>query len=95
VDWPIGDVKGQQTMEFAPIAGIRAESLLNIQKAADKVAPRFEIEASERSGDEKYSPSQQPPERGLEEEEASEESEGEVEAESGENTPAGNFDWFV
>jgi hypothetical protein len=88
-------MKGQQTMEFAPIAGIRAESLLNVQRAADRVAPRFEIEASERSGDEKYSPSQQSPERGLEEEEASEPSEGEVEAESAVSTPDGNFDWFV
>ena len=39
-------------MEFGPITGIRAVSLLNIQKAADRVAPRFETEASERPGDE-------------------------------------------
>jgi hypothetical protein len=69
-DWPIGQSKGQQIMEFAPIAGIRAVSLLNLQKPVDRVAPRFEIEASERSGDEHYSPSQQQaPERGLEDEE--------------------------
>jgi hypothetical protein len=87
-------MKGQQTMEFAPIAGIRAMSLLNVQKAPDKVAPRFETEASERASDESYSSSQQPPERGLEEE-APEQAVPANDAEPDESVSDGTLNWFV
>jgi len=87
-------------MEFAPIAGIRAVSLLNVQKPADRVAPRFEIEASERSGDEHYSPSQQQaPDRGLEDEEVEAETlelaATDNDAERPESASDGRLDWFV
>jgi hypothetical protein len=99
-DWPIGQSKGQQIMEFAPIAGIRAVSLLNLQKPVDRVAPRFEIEASERSGDEHYSPSQQQaPERGLEDEEEDAETlelaATDSDAGQPESASDGRLDWFV
>ncbi len=89
-------MKGQQTMDFAPIAGIRAVSLLNVQKAPDKVAPRFDIEASERASDDSHSTKQETADRGLDEEEAiPEQAEIENEAEPAENPSDGSFDWFV
>jgi hypothetical protein len=99
-DWPIGQSKGQQTMEFAPIAGIRAVSLQNLQKPMDRAAPRFEIEASERSSDEHYSSSQQQaPDRGLEDEEEDAETlelaATESDAERPESVSEGRLDWFV
>jgi hypothetical protein len=87
-------------MEFAPIAGIRAVSLQNLQKPVDRVAPRFEIEASERSGDETYSSSQQQaPDRGLEDEEEDgvtlEPAATDGDAERPESAADGRLDWFV
>jgi hypothetical protein len=83
-------------MEFGPITGIRAVSLLNIQKAADRVAPRFETEASERPGDEPSgSSNQEAAERGLEEENAQEPAATESDAESTESESDGSFNWFV
>jgi hypothetical protein len=99
-DWPIGPFKGQQTMEFAPIAGIRAVSLQNLQKPVDRAAPRFEIEASERSCDEHYSSSQQQaPDRGLEDEEEEAETlelaATDSDAEGPESASEKRLDWFV
>jgi hypothetical protein len=89
-------MKGQQTMDFAPISGIRAVSLLNVQKAPDKVAPRFEIEASERTRDESRSTKQESADRGLDaEDEVPEQAEIENEAEPAESPSDGSFDWFV
>lgn len=87
-------------MEFAPIAGIRAVSLQNLQKPVDRAAPRFEIEASERSGDEHYSPSQQQaPDRGLEDEEEDAETLEPAATNSDAEGPASasekRLDWFV
>jgi hypothetical protein len=99
-DWPIGQSKGWQIMEFAPIAGIRAVSLQNLQKPIDRAAPRFEIEASERSCDEHYSPSQQQaPDRGLEDEEEDAETlelaATDSDAEQPEGASDSRLDWFV
>jgi hypothetical protein len=89
-------MKGQQTMDFAPISGIRAVSLLNVQKAADKVAPRFEIESSERTSDDSHSTKQETADRGLdEEEEVPEQAEIENEAEPDESASDGTLNWFV
>jgi hypothetical protein len=87
-------------MEFSPIAGIRAVSLLEVQKQVDRAAPRFEIEASERSSDEHYSPShQQAPERGFEDEEEDAETlelaANDSKAEQPESASEGRLDWFV
>ncbi|HEY6489587.1 MAG: hypothetical protein WCC26_00365 [Terracidiphilus sp.] len=53
-------------MDIAPIGGIRIFSPGTPLKA-DNTAPRFEIGASTRTGEEKYSASRQTPDRGLEE----------------------------
>jgi hypothetical protein len=52
-------------MEIAPIAGIRALGLEGARKF-DSGAPRFEIGASARTGDDAYKGSRQGAERGLE-----------------------------
>jgi hypothetical protein len=88
-------------MEFAPIPGIRTDTLLNVQKpSVDRIAPRFEIEASERPGDDPESSKQQAPERGLAEEEEPETVEqaaaaADGDAEKPENENGGRFSWFV
>lgn len=56
-------------MDIAPIGGIRIFSPGTPLKA-DSTAPRFEIGASTRADEEKYSSSRQTPDRGLEDEEA-------------------------
>jgi len=55
-------------MEVAPITGVRAVSLLNVQRTESNQPPVFEIESSARTGDETYSSSHQAPDRGLEDE---------------------------
>lgn len=68
-------------MDIAPIGGIRIFSPGTPLKA-DNTAPRFEIGASTRTGEEKYSSSRQSSDRGLEEEDpesATEEPEAETE----------------
>jgi hypothetical protein len=50
-------------MDILPIGGIRTFPLGSAMRA-DGAAPRFEIGASSRAGDEKYSPSRQTPDRG-------------------------------
>lgn len=57
-------------MELGPIPGIRAVSLLGPQKAESMLPPRFEIEASARTGDETYSPHSQNADRGLADEDS-------------------------
>ena len=43
-------------MEIAPVAGVRAVSLQHQPKASNAAQPRFEIDASERTEDDTYSP---------------------------------------
>jgi hypothetical protein len=52
-------------MDIPPIGGIRTFPLGSAMRA-DGTAPRFEIGASSRTSDEKYSSSRQPPEHGPE-----------------------------
>jgi hypothetical protein len=54
-------------MDIPPIGGIRTFPLGSAMRA-DGTAPRFEIGASSRTSDEKYSPSRQAPDRGLDQE---------------------------
>jgi hypothetical protein len=58
-------------MDIPPIGGIRTFPLGSAMRA-DGAAPRFEIGASTRAGDEKYSPSRQTPDRGSEDDQTSE-----------------------
>ena len=51
-------------MDIPPIGGIRTFPLGSAMRA-DSTAPRFEIGASSRATDEKYSPSRQAPDRGF------------------------------
>ena len=51
-------------MDIPPIGGIRSFPLGSAMRA-DSAAPRFEIGASSRTSDEKYSPSRQTPDRGF------------------------------
>jgi hypothetical protein len=55
-------------MEIGPITGVRAPSLLSVQRMENAQPPVFEIESSARTGDETYSSSHQAPDRGLEDE---------------------------
>jgi hypothetical protein len=84
-------------MEFSPIAGINAVTLLNVQKP-DRVGPHFQVEDSARAGDEPDSSSQQAPDRGLEEEddaEILEQAASENEPEQSESESDGSLNWFV
>jgi len=51
-------------MDIPPIGGIRSFPLGSAMRA-DSTAPRFEIGASSRANDEKYSPSRQSADRGF------------------------------
>lgn len=86
-------------MEFAPIPGIRTDMLLNVQKpSVDRIAPRFDIEASERPGDDPNASKQQASERGPAEEEEPETVEqaaADVDAEKPDDEDIGRFSWFV
>ena len=53
-------------MEIGPVNGIRAISLLSVQRSENAAPPIFEIDASARADDEAYSSSSQTPDRGLE-----------------------------
>ena len=53
-------------MEIGPVSGIRAISLLSVQRSENAAPPIFEIDASARADDEAYSSSSQTPDRGLE-----------------------------
>jgi len=55
-------------MDLGPITGIRSVALLNAQRAQREGTPNFEIDATERSGDEPNS-NQEPPERRAQAEE--------------------------
>jgi hypothetical protein len=86
-------------MEFAPIPGIRTDMLLNVQKpSVDRIAPRFDIEASERPGDDPESSKQQASERQPAEEaepETVEQAAADVDAEKPDDENSGRFSWFV
>jgi hypothetical protein len=68
-------------MEIAPIPGVRALLLLNVQKTIGAQPPPFEIESSARTGDETYSSSHECPDRGLEAEDSDFAQDGETEPE--------------
>jgi hypothetical protein len=53
-------------MEIGRVNGIRAISLLSVQRSENAAPPIFEIDASARADDEAYSSSSQTPDRGLE-----------------------------
>jgi hypothetical protein len=57
-------------MEIGPIAGVRAGSLLSVQRAESAQPPVFLIDPSARPGDETYSSARQAPNRGLEDEDS-------------------------
>jgi len=69
-------------MEIGPVTGVRAVSLLTVQKTTDAQPPVFEIDASARTGDETYSPSRQAPDRGLENEDSDAAADDEAEQET-------------
>ncbi len=69
-------------MEIGPVNGIRAISLLSVQRSEGVAPPIFEIDASAPAGDETYSSGSQHSQRGLEGEEsdsAAEEADGDPE----------------
>jgi hypothetical protein len=93
-------------MEFAPVPGIRTETLLDVQKQVDRIAPRVDIEASERSNKYDSSNQQAPdrdpgrdPEQGSSEEELETVEQMAAAAEDDEELPedqiVGRFSWFV
>jgi hypothetical protein len=69
-------------MEIGHVTGIRAVSLLTMQRTESGLLPALEVAASARPGDDAYSSSRQTPDRGLEDEDAAltEEDEAELEA---------------
>ena len=78
-------------MEIAPIAGIRAVSLLHELRTENTEHLRIEIEASARADDETYSSNSQTPDRGLgEDNSGSAEGEGAEPATSSASTVAGS-----
>lgn len=56
-------------MEIGPVNGIRAISLLSVQRHENDARPIFEIDASAKADEETYSSNRQTPDRGLEGEE--------------------------
>jgi len=85
-------------MDLGPITGIRSISLLNAQKTKAEESPRFEIDASARSDEEGYSPSQeQTPDRKPPQQEASQPDPipAEKHPEESSNASEGNHNWFV
>jgi len=69
-------------MEIGPVTGIRAVSLLAMQRTESGLPPVFEIDASARPGDDAYSSSKQRPDRGLEDEDSALTEEDETEWET-------------
>jgi len=54
-------------MDLGPLTGIRSVSLINARKPQKEDLPRFEIDATAHTGDESFTPSQDPPEHKDEE----------------------------
>jgi hypothetical protein len=85
-------------MEIGPLTGVRSVSVLNTPRAKSGLLPAFEIDASERPGDDAQSSSSQTPDRGLEDDDsalATEEDETELEAPASSRPASASISYFA